>query len=290
MNFSDHKTGFTQRDEDDLLADFDYSKKKPGEEDSSSLFDDLEEAGVLDTGVIEPGVVDHDSAGPTGPAGLMVAESNHVGKSQDEGAESVILGSETSAMTASILSTSTQPDAPHAVMLKPSMPDGYAQFSDGIYEIPADETAAPILVCTPLRVDATFTDQQSLGWGRLISVKSASGSWDEIPVTNANLFQRPRDVIATLVDHGLELGPDNKAMERLLRLLKTWKPVDHLQSVNRTGWVDDGHTAFVLGSTLIGRDDLVALAPPTGIGTGLVTSGSVEAGSRRSVPSARATR
>jgi hypothetical protein len=276
MNYSDREIGHTQSEVDDLLANLDFSKHKTAEEEAAELRAILDLIGAPADDVMKPAIVDLDSAGPTGPTGPMVEETNQVGKTQDEGAESVIPGSETSAMTTSILSTSTQPDAPHAVMLKPSMPDGYAQFSDGIYEMPADETAAPIFICTPLRVDATFTDQQSLGWGRLISVKSANGSWHEIPVTNANLFQRPRDVIATLVDHGLELGTDNKAMERLLRLLKIWKPVEHLQSVNRMGWVDDSHTAFVLGSTLIGREDLLALAPPTGIGTGLVTSGDVK--------------
>lgn len=167
-----------------------------------------------------------------------------------------------------------------AVMTAPkqatSIPDGYASFIDGIYELPADETADPIFICSPLSVDAQFADHEGRGCGRLVCVKSARGEWHEIPVSNAELQKSPKNVIATLVDHGVELGAEKATSDRLLKLLKVWKPEQHLQSVNRMGWVDAGHSAFVLRSTLIGRSDLLPLSPPTGIGTGLTSSGDVE--------------
>lgn len=128
-----------------------------------------------------------------------------------------------------------------AVMAAPkqatSIPDGYASFVDGIYELPADETADPIFICSPLRVDAQFADHEGRGCGRLVCVKSARGEWHEIPVSNAELQKSPKNVIATLVDHGLELGAEKATSDRLLKLLKVWKPEQHLQSVNRMGWV-----------------------------------------------------
>lgn len=101
-----------------------------------------------------------------------------------------------------------------------SIPDGYASFADGIYEMPADEMAEPVFICSPLRVDALFADQNGRGCGRLVSVRSIRGEWLEIPVSSADLQRNPANVIATLVDHGLELDSDKKSRDRLLKLLK----------------------------------------------------------------------
>lgn len=156
-----------------------------------------------------------------------------------------------------------------------SLPDGYTQFADGIYASSDDETAVPVFVCTPLRVEATFADMHGRGWGRLVSVKSGNGQWHEIPITSADLQRKPADVIARLVDHGLELSTEKKSKDLLLDLLKTWKPDQHLKTVSRMGWSDETHTSFVRGSTLIGSAQVLPLAPASGIGAGLVEAGSV---------------
>ncbi|SIT24644.1 Uncharcterized protein, DUF927 family [Gemmobacter megaterium] len=158
-----------------------------------------------------------------------------------------------------------------------SMPDGYALFADGVYALPDDETDAPVFVCTPLRVDATFADSSGRGWGRLVSVKSADDRWHEIPITNADLQGKPAVVLARLVDHGLDLAPGKKSKDLLLDLLKAWKPDQHLLTVSRMGWSDETHTSFVLGSRLVGSAQVLPLAPATGIGAGLVETGEVGA-------------
>lgn len=88
-------------------------------------------------------------------------------------------------------------------------------------------------------------------------------------------MRRSTDVVATMVDHGLELAAGKHTKERLLNLLRAWKPDQRLRTVNRMGWVEDSHKAFVAGSTLIGTDDVLPLAPQTGIGAGIVSAGSV---------------
>lgn len=163
-----------------------------------------------------------------------------------------------------------------------SMPLGFASFPDGIYELSTDDTADPIFVCSPLRVDAVFADRNGRGCGRLVCVKASNGQWHEIPLTNAELQRRPGEVIANLVDYGLELGYDKKAKDRLLLLLKRWKPTTALQTVDRMGWVDDTHESFVLGSSLIGRQNVLPLSQSTGIATGLVAVGDAD-GWRREV-------
>jgi len=156
-----------------------------------------------------------------------------------------------------------------------SMPGGYALFPDGIYALPEKETDEPLFTCTPIRVDANFADQHGRGWGRLVSVQSSNGQWHEIPITNAELQRRPTEIVAKLVDHGLELAADKKSKDRLLDLLKTWKPNQHLQTVNRMGWIDEKHSSFVLGSKVIGSGKVLPLTPATGIGAGLVAAGNV---------------
>lgn len=172
--------------------------------------------------------------------------------------------------------TSAMPNSASSVEPAPSMPDGFALFPDGIYEMPAEDTADPIFVCSPLRVDAIFADQHGKGAGKLISVLNGEGAWIEIPVFNANIHRRPTEVLATLIDHGLDLAADRKSKDRLLALLKVWKPALRLRTVRRMGWVDADHKAFTAGSSPIGRANVLALTPLAGAGSGLVVKGSAE--------------
>ena len=157
-----------------------------------------------------------------------------------------------------------------------SMPDGFALFGDGIYEIPADDTADPIYVCSPLRVDAIFADQHGKGAGKLVSMLNGKGDWVDIPVFNADMLRKPTEVLATLIDHGLDLAADRKSKGSLLALLQVWKPALRLRTVRRTGWVDANHKAFAAGSSSIGGTDVLPLIPLTGAGSGLVVKGSAE--------------
>ena len=158
-----------------------------------------------------------------------------------------------------------------------SIPDGYEQLPDGIYFKPSnDEEAEPVFICTPLRVDALFCDNDNKRWGRLVSVKTADDQWHEIPVLDAELFRRSTDTIANLVDHGLELGNGKLAKEHLPVLLKGWKPVKRLLSVTRPGWVDDNYDAFLVGTKIIGSREVLPPTIPAVIRSGLTTKGVVE--------------
>ena len=138
-----------------------------------------------------------------------------------------------------------------------------------IYEMSADDRTDPVFVCTPLRVSASFADAKGMGWGKVVSVRATGGSWHDVPVLNADLVRRPADVIATLMDRGLQLAADKKSRERALTLLKSWQPDEHLQSARCSGWVDDRHDAFILGEELIGRSDVLPLVPSASMAKGL---------------------
>lgn len=278
MNYYGHQTRFSDQELEALLVDLDYSKGKTEEEENAELLAQLDKIGVPKDELTEPVVVDADTSGPTGPTGPMIGV---VSIDNNIGAENLQAVSATNDTVAAVESAhhllpAAAPDSPSAQSSNRTLPDGFAMFADGIYELPVKDNAESIFICTPLRVDAMFSDQGGKGWGRLISVKSADGRWHEIPATNANLMRRSTDVIATLVDHGLELAAGKNTKERLLNLLRAWKPDQRLRTVNRMGWVDDSQKSFVLGSTLIGTDDVLPLAPPIGIGAGLVSAGGAD--------------
>lgn len=142
-----------------------------------------------------------------------------------------------------------------------SLPDGFASFPDGIYAMPTDDSADPIFVCGPLRVDAQFSDCEGRGRGLLVSVKSLRDTWLDIRVLSADLLRRPGEIVATLVDHGLVLATDKQAKDRLASFLKQSRPSLMLDTVDRMGWTDDSFTSFVAGDAVIGRQNVIPPAP-----------------------------
>ncbi|NYS26395.1 DUF927 domain-containing protein [Rhodobacteraceae bacterium 2376] len=214
--------------------------------------------------VSEP-TAEHDAASPSPNSALPTNAADNVVPLAP------LTPAASTSATDSVMLTAMSPTKPAV-----SMPDGFALFSDGIYEIPADDTADPVFVCSPLRVDAIFHDLNGKGSGKLISLRNGNGDWVEIPVFNASMLRRPTEVIAKLIDHGLELAWGKEAKDSLLVLLNAWKPAQRLRTVPQLGWVDDSYRAFTLGSNVISASDVLALAPATGIATGLVTKGTAE--------------
>lgn len=158
-----------------------------------------------------------------------------------------------------------------------SISDGFALFDDGIYELPENESAAPVFVCTPIRVDASFSDTTGKGWGKLVAVRSRDGQWHDVPVLNRDLGCKPSDVLGQLLDRGMELGCDKKSKDRLLSLLRQWKSPTQMASVTRMGWVPDGPATFVIGNEVIGARNVVPiLSQGATLQKSLTAAGSLE--------------
>ncbi|OOY19589.1 hypothetical protein BMI86_13185 [Thioclava sp. DLFJ5-1] len=161
-----------------------------------------------------------------------------------------------------------------------SIPPGFNLEEDGLFYM-AESDAEPISVCSPIRVEASFSNGEGRGWGKVVAVKNADGDWHKTSVLNSDLQSKPQIVIATLVDSGLELGRGKKAKEQVIELLKTWKPEERLRTVTRAGWVDESYSAFVIGDSAIGKTKIL----PVGLeGSATTTAGSVE-GWKRDVAS-----
>lgn len=216
--------------------------------------------------------------GPTGPTPMLDLESSkakgavvpdlHLGPDSGH-AEEGILSSDASAR--SPVSTGRLPQETDVEAT--DVPEGYALFPDGIYELPQNEAEEPVFVCSPIKILARFNDMSGRGHGRLISVKAGPGQWHEIPIFSSQLLKRPADVVGNLVDHGLELATTKGAKDKLLSFLKASKPQAQRHTVSRSGWADDDHKSFVLGSTVVGDQPVLPLVQVATPGQGFSSTG-----------------
>ncbi len=187
----------------------------------------------------------HDRPGPSGPAQSADAANDDGGPIYSPHGEQI-----------PVIARGSRRDA--KLELSASKTPRYALFPDGVYELPEADTGEPIYICTPLRIDAVFADQNGAGRGRLVSIL-VDGEWREIPIPNADIQCRPAAVIAKLVDQGLEISSDKKSKHRLQAVLNTWTSDVKLQTVKRMGWADDSYTSFTIGASMIGQANRLPL-------------------------------
>lgn len=253
-----------------FLASLAEAERQVDEEvDIEKLMEELDAGGVRDDGASDQPVSVENVARRHCPADEGSVRGEESEESSIEPAS--VNEADLSGIPTPFGSPPKQPEQP---------PEGFAVFSDGVYMMPEDESAEPIYVCTPIRVDAVFAAESGTGWGKLVSVKSPNGSWHEVPVLNADIERRQAEVIGRLVDHGLELSIDRKSKERLILLLKAWKPFARLTTMPCMGWVSDSFSAFVLGDKVLGNAKVLPMVPPSGVAAGLSSRGTVEAWTR----------
>ena len=264
-------------DFDVFLAEFDCSDKTP-EEEEAELLEELAKIGRNESSFENPPIEDIEISGPFGPTGPGI--SNEVATSEEcqlavPVEEDANISVAVPTIPLEVSNNSTTANLLQAQTPTSCLPQGYEIAANGVYEKSVDDAADPIYICTPLRIDATFADQQGKGRGRLVSVRLSDGQWHQIAIKNADLMRRSTEVIATLIDHGLEISLDKKTKDRLLNLLNRLTSDIHLQCVSRMGWVNDEYTSFVVGSSIVGSAAILPPASATGIGSGLVTAGTI---------------
>jgi putative DNA primase/helicase len=137
------------------------------------------------------------------------------------------------------------------------LPDDYADFPDGIHSMSGDDGS--LFVCSPLRVEARFANSDNKGWGVLVSIKDPDGKWQEVPFLKEDITCKGSEVIAKLVNHGLQLGRDRKSKALLLGLLQQSSPQQRMTSVSRPGWVDEDFSAFIVGDVVLGQKPVLSL-------------------------------
>jgi putative DNA primase/helicase len=138
------------------------------------------------------------------------------------------------------------------------LPPGYIEQQEGIFFQPK-QGEHPIFVCSPLSVVAVFADDESKGWGRLVTLTDLAGVDHTIPILSETLDGSQQRVIGQLASHGLIVGNDPKSRRLLLDLLKTANPNKRLISVQRPGWVGHEFQTFSLGQSSVGQGTVLPL-------------------------------
>ncbi|WP_175610469.1 DUF927 domain-containing protein [Rhodobacter aestuarii] len=191
------------------------------------------------------------SANETSPKVIEIPQ-----KTDDSVAEKTI-DAEMSSVPAPSTSSANQ-KAAQQIETESGMPPGYELWEDGVYASLGDD-ADPVLICSPLRIEAKFADHDNRSWGLLIQVRDDDGRWHDVPVLRSALTSSSKEVLARLQDHGLSLGSSKKAKESLFEILRCSKPKARLTSVPRFGWSDERFQSFVLGDTVIGQQNVLPM-------------------------------
>lgn len=102
--------------------------------------------------------------------------------------------------------------------------------------------------CSPFRVKALVEASKSKHWSRVVELLNPKGELVECIIAEGSLTGRPRDAIATLSNHGLQVHNEYQ-IRVILDLVRNW-PVPseaYLTLIDRVGWTQ-GRDAFILTS------------------------------------------
>ncbi|MBU0642717.1 MAG: DUF927 domain-containing protein [Alphaproteobacteria bacterium] len=105
-----------------------------------------------------------------------------------------------------------------------------------------------ITFCTLFRVKAMVRTPKSKLWSRVVELMDPDGELVECILSAGTLTGKPRDAVAKLSDHGLQIYNDNQ-IRAIAQLIRNW-PVpseSRLTLIEKVGWTDD-QAAFILTS------------------------------------------
>ncbi len=128
-----------------------------------------------------------------------------------------------------------------------ALPHNYQMSSAGIaYRSSSQQRAIPF--CTPFRVKALLEASKSKHWFRVVELLNPKGELVECVIAEGLLTGRPREAIATLSNHGLQVHNEYQ-IRTILEMIRNWHvPREaHRTLVEKVGWLPD-RDAFILTS------------------------------------------
>jgi hypothetical protein len=87
----------------------------------------------------------------------------------------------------------------------------------GVY---ADEGNEEMFVSGPVELLSELRDEHSKGWKKLLKFKNRDGEDMELLVGNAFVYKRPRGILSTFLDAGVQLGATRRAEILFIQYLK----------------------------------------------------------------------
>lgn len=105
----------------------------------------------------------------------------------------------------------------------------------GVYFL-NDTDDPPMLICSPLYVEAAVCDEHSESWGRLLSFRDQAGKSHVWSMPMEMLRGSGEEYRGHLLSLGLNIEPGRKAHDRLTSYIQTAAPKRTAMCSNRTGW------------------------------------------------------
>ena len=150
-----------------------------------------------------------------------------------------------------------------AVVVQPSLPDGYRYDAKGRIEHRVeekDDMAKWVWLCSPLQIMAATRDGDQHAWGILLRVQTPDGFWHRQALPRELFAGSGDELCRILLDLGLHFSIGTKAKWALLHLLSNAEPAARALSVPQVGW--HGET-FVLPDEAIGHSDEIVVFQPS---------------------------
>jgi putative DNA primase/helicase len=161
-------------------------------------------------------------------------------------------------MTSELLTTSSEesaatdePLSPPVNSRKRSIPCGFTLSDSGLfYRDPDPDSDKPsVWVCGRLNVLAMTRDSGGESWGRLLMWHDADGRRHTFALSLSMLAGDGNELVARLLDGGLNVSHNRKAREALIRYVQESEPECRARCTSQVGWHGD---SFVLSDVTIG--------------------------------------
>ncbi len=154
----------------------------------------------------------------------------------------------------------------------------YLLKNEGVFHVGVNddgELQEPQFVCSPLKVEAKTRDQNSEGWGRLLTWTDADGKQHQWAAPAELLVGDARELLRQLAAGGVEMSPARSTPQRLLSYIILERTDARARSVAAPGW----HSArYVLptGESFGAGDDLIVYQHSGGVMHHYAQAGTLE--------------
>lgn len=119
----------------------------------------------------------------------------------------------------------------------PIIPEPFRLNKQGVFYVSLNSDKEPLRLCSPLHITAYTHDEDDNSHGRLLQWKSAKNGKLHKWALPCRLFAGDGiEIIARLLDEGLEVTPGRTARNKLLEYIQAVKPAKTAISLSRIGW------------------------------------------------------
>lgn len=136
-------------------------------------------------------------------------------------------------------------------------PSKFELKEDGVWFNATDKEGQPLtpeLICSPLKVLGTTSDNLKQNWGRQLELTDRSGLNHRWAMPMSMMAAEGAEYRAELLSLGLEIAANSKAKTRLADYITSSEVSKHFVAVDKTGW---HNKSFILPHATIGTAEIL---------------------------------